>query len=136
MCDEYEMKERDASLKQRLFYTIKIYGMLLICALAYAAFCNWSGYGIPCAFKAITGLSCPGCGISRMFIHMLKLEWKEAFMSNQAVFVLLPLFVIYFIRRSIIYVKSGTYHENAVTKTAIAAILVTLLVFGAVRNIR
>ncbi len=56
-------------------------------------------------------------------------------MNNPAVFVLLPFVMVYVLRRLVIYVKSGTYHENAFTECFIGAVLVILIIFGVVRNI-
>lgn len=119
----------------RLIYVIKSCGLLLICALAYMAFCLRTGYGIPCLFYTVTGLSCPGCGISRMFINIYKMRWQDAFMSNPAVFVLLLPACIYILRRIVIYVKTGTYRENVVTKGFLILSLIILVVFGVVRNL-
>ncbi|MGN0407280.1 MAG: DUF2752 domain-containing protein [Bacteroides sp.] len=128
------MKKRD-SWQERLAYVVKCCGVLLVCGLAYAAFYIKTGYGIPCRFHEITGLSCPGCGISRMFVNMFRMQWHEAFMNNPAVFVLLPFMMAYVLRRLVIYVKSGMYRENAFTRCFIGAVLVILIIFGVVRNI-
>lgn len=128
------MKKND-SWQARLAYVVKWCGILIVCGLAYTAFYLITGYGIPCRFHEITGLSCPGCGISRMFVNMFRMQWHDAFMNNPAVFVLLPFSMIYVLRRLVIYVKNGTYRENIYTKCFIAAVLVILAVFGIVRNI-
>ena len=49
---------------------------------------------IPCPFHFITGLYCPGCGITRMIKSILKLDFYQAFRYNQLLFILLPFFII------------------------------------------
>lgn len=123
------------SWRGRLVHVILSCGVLLICAFTYAAFCLRTGYGIPCLFYTVTGLSCPGCGISRMFLNICKMQWYEAFISNPVIFMLLPFAAIYILRRMVIYIRTGTYRENTVTNGFFAVVLVILIVFGVVRNL-
>ncbi len=48
-----------------------------------------------CAFKALTGLDCPGCGSQRAFHALLHGRVAEAFEFNPSVFVSVPLAVVY-----------------------------------------
>ncbi|MBU5668713.1 DUF2752 domain-containing protein [Peptoniphilus sp. MSJ-1] len=43
--------------------------------------------GYTCPIKALTGISCPGCGMTRAWIYLLKLDFKTAFYYH-------PLFII------------------------------------------
>ncbi len=46
------------------------------------------GVEIPCFYRATTGLLCPGCGSSRMFLSLIKLDFIGAFSLNPVVFCL------------------------------------------------
>ena len=52
---------------------------------------------IHCPIYEITGLYCPGCGITRMLISILKGEFYQAFRYNPLLFGLMPLIILYFI---------------------------------------
>lgn len=91
---------------------------------------------IPCLFNKITHLYCPGCGITRMFKALMKLDLKRAFSYNQFVFLSLPFFLIYFIDE----VRSKLFYKkkilNAKIINVIAIILIVLaVIFCVIRNI-
>ena len=107
--------------------------LVLVAGLAYAAFCAWTGWGIPCIFHLVTGLQCPGCGVSRMLLALLRLDFREAFRANPALLCMLPLLLLLGGRILWLYVHCGTLRSKDVD--AAAGILCgVLLVFGAVRN--
>ncbi len=39
---------------------------------------------VPCPFRALTGISCPGCGMTRAFLLLSHLRLSEAFAMNPA----------------------------------------------------
>lgn len=45
-------------------------------ALFYAAL---ESMGITCPIRYVTGISCPGCGMSRAWLSLLRLDWAGAF---------------------------------------------------------
>lgn len=50
---------------------------------------------IPCAFKMVTGLDCPGCGMTRATLAMIDGNLYQAFRWNMLIFILAPLIGIY-----------------------------------------
>jgi|SRR5699024_5347583 len=52
---------------------------------------------IPCPFKYVTGLDCPGCGMTRASLAILDGNFYQAFRWNMLVFILAPLIGIYLI---------------------------------------
>lgn len=59
--------------------------MVIICAVIYGIF---HLVGIGCPIKFITGISCPGCGMTRAVLSILKLNFKEAFYYHPLVYIL------------------------------------------------
>lgn len=45
---------------------------------------------IPCIFNEITGLYCPGCGVTRMIKSLLVLDFYQAFRYNPLLFIFSP----------------------------------------------
>ena len=68
---------------------VKIGIMLFLLFLFYYFLNQKLNIGIPCIFHELTGLYCPGCGITRMFFAIIELKFYDAFRYNPLVFILL-----------------------------------------------
>lgn len=66
-------------------------GFLLGLGILYYALVRYTDFGIPCLFYKVFHLKCPGCGITRMVIHLSKFEWKEAMQDNYFLFFAGPI---------------------------------------------
>ena len=53
-------------------------------------------FEIPCLFKEFLGISCPGCGMSRAVMSVLRLNFDAAFSYHPMVFSL-PILYLYFL---------------------------------------
>ena len=62
------------------------------------------GKPIPCVFHLVTGLKCPGCGITHMLIDLLHFDLRGAYMENPFLFFVLPVLLIYGAYRAYRYV--------------------------------
>ena len=113
---------------------IVIIGIACLLGGGYAILCM-QGIVIPCIFHEVTGLKCPGCGVTHMCLSLLRLDFAEAFAANQALFVLLPLFVFYAIKISARYVKSGSMKFSKFDNIVCFSVIVILIVFAIVRNL-
>lgn len=60
---------------------------------------------LQCVFYNITGLFCPGCGVTRMVLSLLRLDFYQAFRYNPLIFILLILSMFYIIYSLIRYKK-------------------------------
>ena len=63
---------------------------IITLGVIYYFIVKYTSFGIPCLFHEITGLKCPGCGLSHMFIDLFHFRFKEAFNDNQLMFFLWP----------------------------------------------
>ncbi len=64
-------------------------------------------HSLPCLYKQIWGIECPGCGMQRAFIALLK---GDIILSLKLFPALIPLmiFVLFFIMHSVFKFKNGT----------------------------
>ena len=85
------------------------------------------GIYIPCLFRKFTGFYCPGCGITRMFLSILRLDFYQAFRYNPLVFILFVGVILFKILRFNFSKKSKEY--------ASYFLLVVVIFYGVLRNI-
>ncbi len=53
---------------------------------------------IQCPIKFFTGICCPGCGMTRAFLSILRLDFEAAFYYHPAIFIM-PLAAVIFIMK-------------------------------------
>lgn len=111
-------------------------GGLLGAGLFYAFICILAGHPlIPCLFHTVTGLYCPGCGVSRMCLSLLRLDFSSAFQANAALFLLLPPGVFMAAWMAVGYVRTGSTRLTRVQTCILYVMIGVLLVFGVMRNL-
>ena len=112
--------------------------LIIIIMLIFFLYLNKNyGFYIPCLFHKLTNLYCPGCGITRCIVSLLKGNISEAFKYNQLVFILLPFLTVYFIYKIYLYLTNS--QDKIIKKipniTWIILLIITIL-FGILRNIK
>ncbi len=90
---------------------------------------------VPCLFHRVTGLDCPGCGITRMLVSVLEGDLRAAFRYNPAAFFLLPCVLLLIAYRAFKFVRTGTRSEGKWEKAAVIFMILVFVVFGVVRNL-
>ena len=95
------------TMKERLKRILLSLASLLGLGVAYLLFVRHTGLGIPCVFYLLTGLYCPGCGISRMCLALARLDFSAAMGHNVLVFCLLPILIWLGLSKAVEYVKTG-----------------------------
>lgn len=112
---------------------LKIYISLFTIGTIYLIWVLATGTGIPCLYYEATGLLCPGCGVSRMFIDLARLDIAAAFSYNPIVFVLL---IIWNLIALLCFVgKPQCVQTSKFLYTSLGMTLAVLSVWGIVRNI-
>lgn len=66
----------------------------LLLALAGGVLWLWSALDIPCVMRSVTGLICPGCGMTRAWMAVIRLQPAAAF-SYHPLFWSVPVLVAY-----------------------------------------
>ena len=109
--------------------------LFLLCCL----FIQWFGkyVHIPCVFHKLTGLLCPGCGMTRSIIAISNGNLLKAIRYNFLIVLLIPLFSIY----AFYNIYHLLEHKKLVSLSKFYPQKLTLfflifcLVYGIVRNI-
>jgi hypothetical protein len=120
--------------KQRLFRVVLQVSSLFLLLMGYGVYCTVTGDGIPCLIYQATGLQCAGCGLTRAFSAVMRLEFSAAFAYNP----IWPLYVCYFswlgVAGSVIYVRRGEAFRLPGKAWFHIGILSAVSVFGILRN--
>ncbi|MDR3552125.1 MAG: DUF2752 domain-containing protein [Clostridia bacterium] len=90
----------------------------------------------PCIFRSITGLDCPGCGMTRAFYCLLHLDFAQAFRYNPFCFVLAPILGVAWAEGLSALLRGRAFRLNhRVAKPLLCALALLLVLFDIGRNI-
>lgn len=109
----------------------------LALATIYVLVCKNFRIALPCWFYELTGLYCPGCGVTRMLLAMLEGQFYQAFRYNPLVFMLIPGMLL--LLGAMLYKKSqgqpmrDTLHK--IPEWIWIALVVVLVIYGILRNL-
>lgn len=115
-------------MKKKITITI----IFLILLISYLYLGNKLNIYINCPIKEITGLYCPGCGITRMLQAILQLNFYQAFRYNPLLFISLPFF-IFFTIEGIITKKDPLY--NKIPNKILITIIIIFIIYSILRNL-
>ena len=122
-------------MKKRILKVLLVLGLLCGAAVGYALVMELTGHGIPCVFRRLTGLKCPGCGNTHAIHCLAKGQPAEALKWN----ALMPLeaaFAAWLVTAtSLRYIKTGKYILTTGSEKVNIAFLTVILLWWAVRNI-
>lgn len=118
-------------LKTNKYLKIVSFLLFLVCIRIYLLISQKYGIEVNCIFSEITGLYCPGCGITRMFISLFNLDIYQAFRYNPLVFIYL-IFTTFYMCIQLFTKKYDRLFNN--TKFLLVVLFITLI-YGVMRNI-
>lgn len=110
---------------------------LLVIAAAgiiYTNIIRSTGFWLPCIFRALTGLKCPGCGISHMCMALLVMDFKTAWTANPVLMAISPAIVYILAKQVVVWIVSGVQKMSQVDAVIVNALVVVLLLWGIIRN--
>ncbi|NLN41921.1 MAG: DUF2752 domain-containing protein [Clostridiales bacterium] len=83
---------------------------------------------LPCVFNKVTGLYCPGCGMTRAVHSIMHFKFYQAIRYNALVVLIPPLLIIYYL---LIMFKWDSKYSKAIIYLAIAI----AILYGIARNL-
>ncbi len=120
--------------RKRLIRVITYTLCIVMAGFVYGIFAKYTGLAIPCPIYAVTGLKCPGCGVTRMCLAMMRLDFHGAFLCHPVLFLLLIPLGIVFAGSAMTYVKDGTKKLKPWQNVILYISIVLLVGYGVVRN--
>lgn len=123
-----EQKKRFTAELRKLF-------IILAVGLFYFLFIQITSIRIPCIFYELTSFLCPGCGITRMCVSIIRLDFASAFGYNKFVFVTLPVLVYIFASVEFNYISRGKKLPSKFAEILCYFEMIGLAVFFVLRNI-
>lgn len=122
-------------MQRRLFHVLRTVGLLILLGLLYALWGSLTRLWLPCPFHLLTGLDCPGCGVTRMCLALLRLDLSAAWSANPGMLVLAPLLLGLLSWHAVTYIRTGNRHFTR-GQTFLCWTLVGLLfLHGLLRNL-
>lgn len=109
--------------------------VLLFSGIGYYIFYQKTGIGIPCLFHSVTGLYCPGCGITRVITYTVQGQFLTAMSYNHALFFLLPVLAVLFLSMMISYIKTGNKKLSSLQTFILCLIIIVLCSYALIKNI-
>lgn len=90
-----------------------------------------------CSFYELTGYPCPGCGMTRAFIAITRLDLAQAFRMNALIFIVFAMFFLWWTISIYEMIAKRTTRAGewiARNYTTVSLLIITLLVlFGIIR---
>jgi len=121
--------------KKRIRKIICRDGVILLVGILYAVFVRLTGLAVPCIFRMLTGWQCPGCGITRACLSLLKGEIQTSFSYNPFLYIAGPCIIYLIVRGDLNYIKKDTCRLGTADTVLIYILIVAALIFGVVRNL-
>ncbi len=129
------MSEKIKNYAKKHKKELKTAAIVLTLGIIYYIIIQLTEFRLICIFRKITGLACPGCGITHQINHLLHFRFKDAMSENLATTVLLPIyFAVYAVR--FLFKPKCLQNNGRLFNTIVFITIAFLIIFGALRNIK
>lgn len=121
--------------KHRLLRVLAWAGAVGLAAGVYVLLIEHFGRGLYCPIWSLTGLYCPGCGVSRMCLRLLRLDLAGALRANGLLLVTTPLLGGLLLARLARYVGRGRRDTPRWEEWSWRSLAVVFVLYGLLRNL-
>ena len=118
-------------MKKKLIISIGLI-ILLVCYLVIG---DYFQLFLFCPIKKFLGLYCPGCGVTRMLLSMLKGNFYQAFRYNPLLFLGLPFFSFYYCYYLYCFFAARKNKFSSLEPGIWYFLITIFVVYGVLRNI-
>lgn len=125
---EHEQKKR---LKRTVLITV-LFALLSLFILWI--FAKWH-IGIPCIFNKLTGLKCPGCGMTRGLVSLLRLDFAVALRYNAFIVPICAYLAAVYFNCAKDFIKTGKFRVAVPCEAVSIVFLTALIIWWVLRNI-
>lgn len=122
-------------MKKRFKQVVTRVAVVLIGGLTYFFIGSYTGFFISCPFRSLTGLYCPGCGVTGLVVSLLNGNFTKAFYCNQAIFITLPFLIGVLTSAATRFIKTGKGKLLKCENIIVWSCIVVLLSFCVYRNV-
>lgn len=120
-------------MRPRLYKVLKKYSIIFGVGLAYLIWVLITDLRIPCPLSALSGIKCPGCGVTRMIAAIARLDLASAFGYNPFLFVTGPVILLLVFLPEYRYVRYARYDMRWERYIALPLVFAAII-FGILRN--
>lgn len=108
--------------------------VIAIVGIIYTNIIRSTGFWLPCIFRTVTGLKCPGCGISHMCIALLAMDFTSAWLANPVLLAISPAIIYIAMKQIIAWIVFGEQKMSKIDTIIVNVLAVALILWGIVRN--
>ena len=130
-----QLLKKGLNISSFLFMKIKKYLIGVIVLIGYLLLGEKLHIYIPCFIHRITGFYCPGCGVTRMLLSMLKLDFYRAYLYNKLLFILSPFALFLFLDYIYSMIKNKNPLYKNINNKVWYLLIIILVIYGVLRNI-
>lgn len=109
------------------------YRNLFLLGGIYYLWIRLTGVAFPCVFHRLTGLDCPGCGLTRMCLALIHLDVPNAYQSNPVGLVMMALWNLIALIRFL--GRPAWMQTRSFMKASIGVTMLVMLLWGIGRNL-
>ena len=115
-------------------YVIRTWAKIFAAGGIYLLVILLTPFRIPCPIRVLTGYQCPGCGVTRMLLSLLRLDFRQAFLDNAYVLCILPILIPWGIWRTKGYIDEDIPRFGKFETMLLIFLLAGAVVFAIIRN--
>lgn len=120
--------------KQRIWVVFGITAIVITLLVGVCFLIQQGVLQVPCLFRTVTGLLCPGCGNTGAAMALLRGDIAKAFWRNPFCFLEFAYIGWVLAHMTVSYIRNGRFSYRSPCPAVDVAVLVAIVLWGALRN--